>query len=109
MTALLMDSLLVALLLLVAAAGTIVVLTREPGKQAIVLAGYGTLLGVLMLALQAPDVAMSQLAVGSVVLPLLVVLTITKVERDARRRTHTGGDDTEGKYGAPETNGGGSP
>jgi energy-converting hydrogenase B subunit D len=45
---------------------------------------------VLMLALQAPDVAMSQLAVGSAVVPLLVLLTITKCDREARGRSEEG-------------------
>ncbi|MFI0447089.1 Na(+)/H(+) antiporter subunit B [Actinomadura sp. 6N118] len=53
-----------------------VVLTREPVRQAIVLAVYGLTLGVFFVVVQAPDVAMSQLAVGTVVLPLIVVLAI---------------------------------
>lgn len=76
--------LLAALLVLVAVSGTVVVLTREPGRQAIVLSAYGLLLGVLMLALHAPDVAMSQVAVGAAVVPLLVVLAIAKCDRDTR-------------------------
>jgi uncharacterized MnhB-related membrane protein len=86
MTGLATDVLLGILLVLVAVAGTTVVLTREPGRQAIVLSGYGVVLGVLMLVLQAPDVAMSQLAVGAAVVPLLVVLTIAKCDREARRQ-----------------------
>jgi energy-converting hydrogenase B subunit D len=78
--------LLVVLLLQVAVAGTVVVLTREPGRQAIVLSAYGLLLGLLMLVLQAPDVAMSQVAVGTAVVPLLVVLTIAKCDREVRER-----------------------
>lgn len=101
MTGAVTDALLVTLLLLVAVTGTAVVLTREPGRQAIVLSGYGVVLGVLMLALQAPDVAMSQLAVGSAVVPLLVVLTIAKCDREARRRTEPpsqqGRDGTSGE------------
>jgi uncharacterized MnhB-related membrane protein len=77
--------LIAGLLALVAVTSTVVVLTREPTKQAIVLSGYGILLGVLMLVLQAPDVAMSQLAIGAAVLPLLVVLTISKCDRETRR------------------------
>lgn len=77
--------LIAVLLLLVAVTSTVVVLTRDPTKQAIVLSGYGVLLGVLMLVLQAPDVAMSQLAIGAAVLPLLVVLTISKCNRETRR------------------------
>jgi energy-converting hydrogenase B subunit D len=85
----------IAAVLLVGAAGTAVVLTREPGRQAIVLSSYGLLLGILMLAFQAPDVAMSQLFVGAAVVPLLVVLAISKVnkERDAHRARRAGKED----------------
>lgn len=79
------------LLVLTGAAATVVVLTREPGRQAIVLSAYGLVLGVLMLALQAPDVAMSQLAVGAAIVPLLVVLAIAKITRETGRS----GDDGE--------------
>ena len=89
MTGTVLDLLLTALLLLVAVGDTVTVLTREPGRQAIVLSAYGLLLGVLMLVLQAPDVAMSQLAVGSAVVPLLVVLTIEKCNRDIRQHRDT--------------------
>lgn len=85
----LLEVLLVTLLLLTAATATTVVLTREPGRQAIVLSAYGLLLGVLMLALQAPDVALSQLAIGAAIVPLLVVLAISRCDREVlqhRRR-----------------------
>jgi uncharacterized MnhB-related membrane protein len=36
---------------------------------------------VLFLAFQAPDVTLSELTVGAVVLPLLLVLTLAKVRR----------------------------
>jgi len=39
------------------------------------------LLAVLFLAFQAPDVTLSELTVGAVVLPLLLVLTLAKVRR----------------------------
>lgn len=73
-----MTFLVAASLLLVAAGGTAVVLTRDPRAQAVVLSMYGLLLTVMFVVLQAPDVAMAQLAVGTVVLPLLVVLTIAR-------------------------------
>ena len=74
------------LLVLVGVAATVVVLTRDPTRQALVLSAYGLLLGVLMLALSAPDVAMSQLAVGAAVVPLLVALAIVKCEKEVRAR-----------------------
>ncbi|NVI92422.1 hydrogenase subunit MbhD domain-containing protein [Actinomadura sp. BRA 177] len=48
-------------------------LTRRTVRQAIVLSGYGMVLGLLFLILQAPAVAMSQLGVG----PDLVLSLIT--------------------------------
>ncbi|HEY1596057.1 MAG TPA: hydrogenase subunit MbhD domain-containing protein [Thermoleophilaceae bacterium] len=71
----------VAVLLLVAAAGTAVVLTRDTLKQAIVLSFYGLLLGILFFAYQAPDVGLSQITVGSVGVPLMLLLTLAKVRR----------------------------
>jgi uncharacterized MnhB-related membrane protein len=77
----LMDALQVTILVLVAAGATGVVLVRDPVRQVIVLSVYGVLLAVLFLAFQAPDVTLSELAVGAVVLPLLLVLTLAKVGR----------------------------
>jgi energy-converting hydrogenase B subunit D len=79
----LMDVLQVTILVLVAAGATGVVLTRAPVRQVIVLSAYGLLLALLFLAFQAPDVTLSELTVGSVVLPLLLLLALAKVrERD---------------------------
>jgi uncharacterized MnhB-related membrane protein len=50
-------------------------------RQAIVLSVYGLSLAVLFMAFQAPDVSLSELTVGSVVLPLLLLLTLAKVKR----------------------------
>jgi energy-converting hydrogenase B subunit D len=70
------------LLVATAATGTAVALTREPTRQALVLSAYGLVLGALMVALQAPDVALAQIAVGTAIVPLLVVLTVAKVDRE---------------------------
>ncbi len=74
-----MDVLQVTILVLVAAGATAVVLTRVPVRQVIVLSVYGLLLAVLFLAFQAPDVTLSELTVGSVVLPILLLLALAKV------------------------------
>jgi energy-converting hydrogenase B subunit D len=71
-------------LLLVAAGGLAVVATTEPARQAVTLSVYGLLLAVLFMALQAPDVALSQLAVGSAVVPLMVLLTVRTVRGRSR-------------------------
>ncbi|MFE2522307.1 Na(+)/H(+) antiporter subunit B [Streptomyces mirabilis] len=80
------DPLIVVALLLVAASATAAVATRDPSRQALVLAVLGTVLAVLFTVLQAPDVALSQLAVGSALTPLLLMLSVRKVRRPRRRK-----------------------
>jgi energy-converting hydrogenase B subunit D len=69
------------ILVLVAAGATGVVLTRVPVRQAIALSAYGLLLALMFLAFQAPDVTLSELTVGAVVLPILLLLTLAKVRK----------------------------
>jgi energy-converting hydrogenase B subunit D len=69
------------LLVVVAMGGTAVVLVRNPLRQAIVAGVFGLLLGILFFAFQAPDVALSQIVVGSVALPLMLMLTLAKLAR----------------------------
>ena len=76
-----MDVLQVTLLMLVAAGATAVVLIREPVRQVIVLSAYGVLLAALFMAFQAPDVTLSELTVGAVALPLLLLLALAKMKR----------------------------
>ncbi|MFD8307386.1 hydrogenase subunit MbhD domain-containing protein [Streptomyces sp. NPDC059690] len=78
------DAVIVVALLLVAVAATAAVTTRDPVRQALVLAVLGVVLAVLFTVLQAPDVALSQLAVGSALTPLLLMLTVRKVRRRGR-------------------------
>jgi uncharacterized MnhB-related membrane protein len=66
-------------LLAVAAAGTCVVFTRDPLRQALVVSLFGIVLGILFFVLQAPDVALSNIVVGAVALPLMVLLALAKV------------------------------
>ncbi|HTU73045.1 MAG TPA: hydrogenase subunit MbhD domain-containing protein [Trebonia sp.] len=75
------DALAVTLLLLVAAGATAVVLVRARVRQVLVLSVYGLLLSLLFLAFQAPDVTLSELTVGSVLLPALLLLTLAKVRK----------------------------
>ena len=74
-----MNALQLISLVLVAAGGTAVVLTREPKHQAMVLSLYGLILTVFFVVLQAPDVALSELAVGAVGLPLMLLVALTRV------------------------------
>jgi len=75
------DAVIVLALLLVAASATVAVAVRDPMRQALVLSVLGVVLAVLFTVLQAPDVGLSQLAVGSALTPLLLMLTIRKVRR----------------------------
>jgi energy-converting hydrogenase B subunit D len=73
-------------LLAVAAGGTGVVLTRDPLRQVIVTGFFGLLLSILFFVFQAPDVALSQIVVGAVALPIMVLLTLAKLRERARGR-----------------------
>ncbi|RPF38719.1 hydrogenase subunit MbhD domain-containing protein [Streptomyces sp. TLI_185] len=75
------DAVIVVALLLVAGSATAAVATRDPMRQALVLSLLGIVLAVLFTVLQAPDVGLSQLAVGSALTPLLLMLTVRKVRR----------------------------
>lgn len=77
------------LLVLVAVAGTLLALTREPLRQAILAGIFGLTLGLLFLALQAPDVALSQIVVGGVALPAMILLALAEV----RAREHRDDDE----------------
>jgi energy-converting hydrogenase B subunit D len=77
----LMDVLQIVVLVLVAAGATAVVLTRRPVRQVIVLSAYGLMLALLFMVFQAPDVTLSELTVGAVALPILLLLALAKVRR----------------------------
>jgi energy-converting hydrogenase B subunit D len=79
----------VTILLFIAVAGTGVVLTRDPASQTIAVSFYGLLLAIMFFIFQAPDVALSQIVVGAVALPLMVMLALARIRRSAeaeRRR-----------------------
>jgi energy-converting hydrogenase B subunit D len=66
-------------LLVVAAVGTLVVATRDPLRQAAVAGIFGLALAALFLSVQAPDVALSQITIGAIVVPVLVLLAMAKI------------------------------
>jgi energy-converting hydrogenase B subunit D len=76
-----MDALQVAILVLVAAGATAVVLIRRQVHQVLALSVYGMLLAVLFLVFQAPDVTLSELTVGAVALPIILLLALAKVRK----------------------------
>ena len=66
-------------LALVAGGGAAVVLARDPLRQAIVASLYGLVLGILFFVFQAPDVALAQITVGALALPLMILLALAKI------------------------------
>jgi len=71
-------------LILVAVTGTLVVLIQDPLRQALTVSLFGILLGILFFAVQAPDVALSEIVVGAVALPLMILLALAKVRGGVR-------------------------
>jgi uncharacterized MnhB-related membrane protein len=45
---------------------------------------YGALLGVLFMTLGAPDVALSQVGVGTAIVPLVVMLAVRRMQSPRR-------------------------
>lgn len=75
-----------ATLVLAALAGTLVVLSRDPKRQIYALCANGLVLALLFFALQAPDVALSEIAIGTLVTPLLFLVTLTSAAMMRHRR-----------------------
>ena len=75
----------IAAILLVAVAGTAVVLARDPRRQVLVNGVLGLALTLLFVVFQAPDVALSMLVVGAVAYPLVLLVAITVIRRDEDR------------------------
>jgi uncharacterized MnhB-related membrane protein len=77
----LMETLQAVILVIVAAGSVAVVRARDRVRQAMVLSAYGVALAVLFFTFQAPDVTLSELTVGAVVLPVILLLAIAKVRK----------------------------
>ncbi|MST32822.1 DUF4040 domain-containing protein [Acidimicrobiaceae bacterium USS-CC1] len=75
------DVVIAVALVWVAVAGTAVVLTREPLRQAFTTGLFGLALATLYFSLQSGDVALSEVAVGAIALPLIILLALAKVQK----------------------------
>lgn len=78
----------VSALIAVAVGGTAVVISPDPLKQTLLLGIFGFALTMLFFVFQAPDVALSEVVVASVGLPVMVLLAIRKIrqqEEEQRR------------------------
>jgi uncharacterized MnhB-related membrane protein len=74
-------------LIAVLVSGTAVVAAGDPVRQLILLGIFGLALTLLFFVLQAPDVALSEIVVGAMALPLIVLAALRKLreqEHDTR-------------------------
>ena len=76
------EAVIVVALVWVAVSGTAVVFTRDPLRQAFTAGFFGLALAFLYLSLQSGDVALSQVVVGAIAVPLIVLLSLAKVGKD---------------------------
>ena len=79
-----MNPLLLVTLAVVACAGTATVLVRRPARQLVVAGVFGLSLAIMFFAFGAPDVALSQIVVSAVAVPVMALLTLARFERDDR-------------------------
>jgi len=81
-----MTGLQAAALLVVVVTGTAVALLSDPLRQTLVLAIFGFALTLLFFVFQAPDVALSELVVSGVGLPVIILAALRKVAQQSARR-----------------------
>jgi energy-converting hydrogenase B subunit D len=84
------------LFVLLALGGLGVVSIRDPLRQALMVGIYGLLLALLFFVLQAPDVALSQIVVCTVAVPVMILLALAKI-RGHEHEDH----DEQGQQASP--------
>jgi uncharacterized MnhB-related membrane protein len=83
-------------LILVALGGGAVVFTPEALRQTMVLGIYGISLTFLFFTFQAPDVALSELVVTSLALPLIILAALRKIRQHEKQQDDAGSDEPSG-------------
>jgi uncharacterized MnhB-related membrane protein len=76
----------IAALAAVAIGGGAIVISPDPLRQAMVLGIYGLALTFLFFVFQDPDVALSEIVVSTVGLPVMVLLALRKVRAHEREK-----------------------
>jgi energy-converting hydrogenase B subunit D len=84
-----------AALILVAVTATAVVLTPDALRQALVLGIFGLALTLLFFTFQAPDVALSEIVISTVGLPLIILLALRKIREQEHSREQEEGEPRE--------------
>lgn len=80
----------IAALAAVAVLGGGVAVATDPLRQTLVLSVYGLALTMMFFVFQAPDVALSEIVVSTVGLPVMILLALRKVHQQAREREEEG-------------------
>ncbi len=75
----------------VAVGGAAVALTGDPLRQVFVLGVFGLALTFLFFAFQAPDVALSEIVVSTIALPVIVLAALRKIRERDREAEGEGG------------------
>lgn len=81
-----MNAFLAVVLTLVAIVGLLVVITHDPVRQTLLASFLSLLLALLFFGVQAPDVALSELVIGSAAVPLMLLLAIAKIREQRARK-----------------------
>jgi uncharacterized MnhB-related membrane protein len=94
----------ISALIVVCLSGTAIALTPSPMRQTLLLAIFGFALTALFFAFQAPDVALSELVVSGVAMPLIILAALrrladqppSKATEDAPEPQTEGADEEQG-------------
>ena len=82
-----------ALVALVLASAVLVATLRNLAGAVMALSAMGTVLSVLFVVLDAPDVAHAEVIVGAIALPVLYLIALGKIRTDVPDRGELGEDD----------------
>lgn len=63
-----------------------VVLSRDPRRQVLTSGIFGLSLVLVFLAFRAPDVALSQIVVGVIAMPVMILLALRRISADEEAR-----------------------
>jgi len=83
----------IAALAAVAIGGGAVVLATDPLRQVLVLGIYGLSLTMVFFVFQAPDVALSEVVVSTVGLPVMILMALRKVRQQEDEQRSSGEDE----------------
>ena len=67
-----------------------IVLTHDPLRQAFVVGIYGFLLAITFFLFQAPDVALSEIVIATVALPVMILLALAKIREQSQAQEGEG-------------------